>query len=55
MKPYRYSVNDDSTFESARCLNLNGGENNAEYLAEEAAEDYYSNNEGYLDKWPVSI
>ncbi len=55
MNQYRYSVDDDSTFESAHRLNLNGGGSSISYLATEAAEDYYSNNAGYLDEWPVSI
>jgi hypothetical protein len=46
MNQYRYSVDDDSTFEGADRFNSDWDENCAESVAEDAAAHYYSESEG---------
>ncbi|MCX8566867.1 MAG: hypothetical protein ON057_001594 [Glomeribacter sp. 1016415] len=54
MKIYKYIVDERWGFEDADCLESNWGEEDAEYVAREVAEHYYSEAEGGW-KWHESI
>ena len=50
MNEYRYVINDES-FE----LRSDWNSENHEYVAQDAAQDYYENHDGFESDWPIEI
>lgn len=48
---YKYSIDEDDFYE----IESTWTEENLEYLAEDCAEDYHSNHDGWESHWPLRI
>lgn len=51
---YRYSTN-EASFEDAYKHESDWSEENLEYVAEDCAEDYHYNHDGWEDRWPLDF